>query len=491
MAAFADNRLPSHGLDADAVLARLDELAADDRDWRGGRVFSLVYSAGDDVLELLTRAANRFSAENALNTMAFPSLGWMQHDIVTITAGLLGADRRPAGQPGVPRLPHLGRHRVAAPGHQDRPGLGPCLGADHPAQHGARHQCPRRLREGGPLLRRRVAAGGGAGPTGAPTWTAFADCIDDDTVLVVGSAPSYPQGVIDPIPELAALAAERGILCHVDACLGGFLLPFLGTLGHVTKPWDLSVPGVTSISADLHKYGYASKGVSVIVYGDAELGRLQPFVTSNWLGGLYGSPSMAGTRPGGPIAAGWAVLHHLGEDGYLRLAEDAWRAATALRAAIGVDPGHRPAGCPGRHRPGLRRRRLGRGRHLRPGRRPGRARRLVLRPPDPTGQPPCHGARRPPGRHRRTLRRPGRRRRRAGPDGRAGRRPHHPLRHGLTGPHGRGGPGPGEHGVPLPPADPSSIHAGRAPVGGGGTVEGNGSRRTDLRRSSWIASGGP
>jgi glutamate/tyrosine decarboxylase-like PLP-dependent enzyme len=174
----------------------------------------------------------------------------------------------------------------------------------------------------------------------------MAEAVDDRTVLVVGSAPSYPQGVIDPIAELGALAAERGVLCHVDACLGGFLLPFLGTLGHVTKAWDLSVPGVTSISADLHKYGYASKGVSVILYGDAELARLQPFVTSNWLGGVYGSPSMAGTRPGGPIAAGWAVLQHLGEDGYQRLAADAWRAATTLRRTIDATPGVAVRGAP-------------------------------------------------------------------------------------------------------------------------------------------------
>ena len=121
MATFADNRLPAHGLDADAVLARLDDLAADDRDWRGGRVFSLVYNAGDEVLDLLSRAAARYSAENALNTMAFPSLGWMQHDIVTITAGLLGADRRPDGSRHHPGLSHLGGHRVPPPGHQDGP----------------------------------------------------------------------------------------------------------------------------------------------------------------------------------------------------------------------------------------------------------------------------------------------------------------------------------------------------------------------------------
>jgi glutamate/tyrosine decarboxylase-like PLP-dependent enzyme len=175
---------------------------------------------------------------------------------------------------------------------------------------------------------------------------AMADAIDDRTVLVVGSAPSYPQGVIDPIPTLAGLAAERGILCHVDACLGGFILPFLDRLGYLDKAWDLTVPGVTSISADLHKYGYASKGISVILYRTRELARLQPFITSNWLGGLYGSPSMAGTRPAGPIAAGWAVLHHLGMDGYLRLAEDTQVAASALKQAILDTPGLALRGAP-------------------------------------------------------------------------------------------------------------------------------------------------
>src|ERR1019366_4813009 len=137
---------------------------------------------------------------------------------------------------------------------------------------------------------------------------AMADAMDDDPVLVVGSAPSYPQGVIDPIPDLATLASERGILCHVDACLGGFILPFLGQLGHLDKQWDFTVPGVTSISADLHKYGYGSRGFSGVLYGRPELPRLQPFLTTNWPGALYGPPSMAGTPPAGPIAAGWAVL---------------------------------------------------------------------------------------------------------------------------------------------------------------------------------------
>ncbi len=450
------------------MLARLDDLAADDRDWRGGRVFSLVYNAGDDVLDLLSAAAGRYSAENALNTMAFPSLGWMQHDIVTITAGLLGADRRPAGAgPARGYLTSGGTESLLQAtktardwGRAERGVTRPNMvlaTSGHAAFEKAAHYFD--------VESRRVPVS----PDGSADVGAMADAMDDDTVLVVGSAPSYPQGVIDPIPDLGALAAERGVLCHVDACLGGFILPFLGTLGHVTKPWDLSVPGVTSISADLHKYGYASKGVSVILYGDADLARLQPFITSNWLGGLYGSPSMAGTRPGGPIAAGWAVLHYLGEDGYLRLAADAHAAATAPAAHHRHHARHRRPGRPRRHRAGLRRRRHGGGRHLRPGRRPHRAGRLVLRPPDPAGQPARHRARRTRRRHRRALRRPGRSRRRSGRLGRPGRRPGHHLRHGLTGrrPRDLRTRSPGRHAAdPLPVPIASSIHA-EAPVSDG------------------------
>ncbi len=343
---FPDNRLPEHGTEADEVLARMQELRVDDRDWRGGRVFSLVYSAGDQVHELLERAANLYSAENALNTMVFPSLGWMQNDIVTITTGLLGGDRMPDGEGegvrgfltsgGTESLLQAtktardwGRTRRGI----DRPNMVLATSA-HAAFEKAAHYFD--------VESRRIAVRSDF----TADVDAMADAVDDHTVLMVGSAPSYPQGVIDPIPTLAAIAADRGVLCHVDACLGGFILPFLDRLGYQTKSWDLSVPGVTSISADLHKYGYASKGISVILYRTPELARLQPFITSNWLGGLYGSPSMAGTRPAGPIAAGWAVLQYLGMDGYLRLAEDTHAAATAAKATITGTPGLALRGSP-------------------------------------------------------------------------------------------------------------------------------------------------
>jgi glutamate/tyrosine decarboxylase-like PLP-dependent enzyme len=148
----------------------------------------------------------------------------------------------------------------------------------------------------------------------------MAGAVNDRTVLVVGSAPQYPQGVVDPIPELAAIAAEAGANFHTDACMGGMVLPFLEMLGEpVSHAWDFRVEGVTSISVDLHKLGYTPKGASVLVHRTKSLRRYQTFVFDDWLGGFYASPNMQGTRPAVPMAAAWAVMHHLGIEGYRRL----------------------------------------------------------------------------------------------------------------------------------------------------------------------------
>jgi glutamate/tyrosine decarboxylase-like PLP-dependent enzyme len=167
----------------------------------------------------------------------------------------------------------------------------------------------------------------------------MADAIDDNTVLAVGSAPQYPQGVIDPIPELASLATDRGVGCHVDACMGGFVLPFLERGGREIPPWDFRVPGVTSISADLHKYGYVPKGISAIMHRSRELRRNQTFSFDGWLGGFYGSSGILGTKPGGPIAAAWAAFQYLGEDGYHRLCETAFTAREQFVAGVRAIPG--------------------------------------------------------------------------------------------------------------------------------------------------------
>jgi glutamate/tyrosine decarboxylase-like PLP-dependent enzyme len=323
--------MPEIGLPRSEVMQLLIAMKQRDQDWRGGRVFSLVYSAGDDVHELLSDALSLFSAENGLNVLAFPSIGVMQHDIVCNAATLLGADDPLAGGAvegyltsggtesllqAVKTARDVGRSRGIA-----RPGVVAAESA-HAAFTKAADYFDVDLVRVPVDADFRVSAG------------TLADACSDSTIMVVGSAPTYPQGVIDPIGEIAALALDRGILCHVDACMGGFLLPFLRELGRVDEPFDFTVPGVTSMSADVHKYGYASKGVSVILYRTHELARHQVFVTTDWLGGLYASTAMAGTRPAGPIAAAWAAIMHIGRQGYLELTRTAHDAARELRAGI-------------------------------------------------------------------------------------------------------------------------------------------------------------
>ncbi|MEZ0373530.1 MAG: aspartate aminotransferase family protein, partial [Candidatus Sericytochromatia bacterium] len=175
---------------------------------------------------------------------------------------------------------------------------------------------------------------------------AFEAAITPNTVLCVGSSPSYPQGVVDPIAEMAAIAQKRDILFHVDACVGGFMLPFVRKLGYEVPAFDFTVPGVTSMSADLHKYGYAAKGASVVLYRNSELRRHQFFVYTEWPGGIYPSPTMVGTRPGGSIAAAWAVMNFLGEEGYLRIAREVMETTRKVMRAVDEIEGIKVLGKP-------------------------------------------------------------------------------------------------------------------------------------------------
>jgi glutamate/tyrosine decarboxylase-like PLP-dependent enzyme len=162
--------------------------------------------------------------------------------------------------------------------------------------------------------------------------------INRRTVLIVGSAPTYPHGVVDPIEELGALAQRRGVPLHVDACLGGFLLPFVEELGGDVQPFDFRVPGVQSMSADVHKYGFAAKGASVVLYRDMDVLKHQFFVSVDWPGGLFASPALLGTRPGGSIAAAWAAMMAMGRKGYLDNARTIMRIARKLLDGIRAIP---------------------------------------------------------------------------------------------------------------------------------------------------------
>jgi glutamate/tyrosine decarboxylase-like PLP-dependent enzyme len=159
--------------------------------------------------------------------------------------------------------------------------------------------------------------------------------IDDRTALVVGSAPNYPHGVVDPIPELSAMAAERGIPFHTDACVGGFLLPFMERAGYDVPPFDFRVPGVSTMSADVHKYGFCTKGASVVLHREgSHVLQYQAFLYEDWPGGMYGSLALAGARPASPIAAAWAVMNYLGVDGYVRLVKQTMETANAIRRGV-------------------------------------------------------------------------------------------------------------------------------------------------------------
>ena len=329
--------LPALGCDVDDVLAELGAKRHADVDWASGRSFGMVYDGGPSVHEVAQRAAAEFLHENALNTKAFPSLGSIQSEVVRWTAGLLHGAPEVAGF-----LTSGGTESILCAvlaarerGRKERGISAPEIvmaESAHAAFHKAAHLFGLTVRKT-PVL---------------SDWTAdvaaMAAAANENTVLFVGSAPQYPQGVVDPIPAIAALASDVGANCHVDACMGGFVLPFAEMLGRDVPPWDFRVDGVTSISADIHKLGYAPKGVSVILHASSALRAYQTFVFDDWLGGFYASPNLQGTRPGAPMAMAWAVMRHLGVDGYMALTQSALGTADRLRTAIRETDGLRVLG---------------------------------------------------------------------------------------------------------------------------------------------------
>ena len=319
--------LPEHGRAHDDVLAELRTRKEHDARWQDGRTFGLVYDGGPDVEAIGAAAAELYLHDNALNTFAFPSLGSMQSEVVRITADLVHGDAEVAGfmTSGGTESILCAVKAARERGREERDITEPEMvvaASAHAAFHKAAHYFGIRLH--------KVPV--------RDDWRADVDAmaavVGPNTVLVVGSAPQYPQGVIDPIPDLAAVAAEVGASFHTDACMGGFVLPFMEDLGHELPPWDFRVDGVTTISADLHKLGYAPKGASVVLHRTKALRRHQTFVFDDWLGGFYASSGMQGTRSALPMATAWATLHHLGTEGYLRLTERT--IATRARMVEGI-----------------------------------------------------------------------------------------------------------------------------------------------------------
>lgn len=334
--------MPQQGRTVDDVLAELESMRAHDARWQDGRTFGMVYDGGPSVHEVAERAATMYLHENALNLNAFPSLKRIQSEAVAWTASLLHGPETAAGfltsggtesiQCAVLAARERGRAERGI-----RNGRIVVAESAHAAFHKSAHMFDM------PIVTVPVRDDYTA------DVDAMADAVDDQTVLVVGSAPQYPQGVVDPIPEIAALAASVGANCHVDACMGGFVLPFAEMLGRDVPPWDFRVDGVHSISADIHKLGYAPKGVSVILHRTKELRRYQTWVFDGWLGGFYGSPNLQGTRSGLPMAAAWAVMQHLGIDGYVELTRQTLQNADHMREGIAAIDGLRVLGAGNLH----------------------------------------------------------------------------------------------------------------------------------------------
>jgi sphinganine-1-phosphate aldolase len=327
------------GRSADDLLAELRSGRGGDADWRHGRTFSLVYNPADEGLEhLQEQVALAYLHENYLNPFAFPSLLRMERDVVAMAADLFH------GNPRAGRLSSGGTESLFLIVQVARDHARSVRGVAEPTIVLPSTAHPAFAKACKYLDVREVRVP--VGPDGRADVDATAAAVDDTTALVVGSAPCYPYGVVDPIPALAELAASRGALCHVDACLGGWLLPFLERLGEPIPPWDLRVEGVTSLSADIHKYGWCFKGASLLLHRDEELQRHQFFIFDGWPGGIYGSATTAGTRPAAPIAAAWATIRYLGEEGYLRLAGQVREASSRLRSGVAAIEGLRITGDP-------------------------------------------------------------------------------------------------------------------------------------------------
>lgn len=331
--------LPDQGLDLRAIQARFDELESNDWDTRSGRLPLHCYYASDEADRISDEAYRRFTRANALASEAFPSCRRMETELVHIALALLngGADAAGSvtsgGTESILLALKAARDAAAERGAVGNPNI-VVPDSAHPA-----------FDKGAHLLGLRVIRV----PTGADfrcDVAAMEAAIDHDTILIVGSAPSLPFGLIDPISALSDLALRRNVWLHVDSCIGGLLAPFVRASGHAVPAFDFALPGVRSMSADLHKFGYAAKGASLVLYRSTEDQRFQFSRFSDWPKGEYVTPTLAGTRSGGPIAAAWAVMHHLGRDGYLDITRRLMRLRDRYLDGYRAIPGIRVIGDP-------------------------------------------------------------------------------------------------------------------------------------------------
>jgi len=340
---FAVHRtLPEDGTAKEVVLAELAAMsAAEDPTWEGGQCSGTMYCGDHDHYDYLNEAFSHFSYVNSLQRDMCPSSTKFEAEVIAMTLDLLSAaaltNTTPAGlvtSGGSGSIAHAvlayrEHHRTSGRPNMIKPETA------HPAFAKAGHLFG---------VEMRVAPVDPVTTLVDLEWVR--DHVDENTVALIGSACNYGYGTVDPITELGELALERGVGLHVDGCLGGFILPFGRELGYDIAPFDFAVPGVTSISADTHKYGYALKGTSVLCFADKALRNDQYFYLTDWSGGKYCSPGMDGSRSAGLLAATWAAMVHLGRSGYRHYAEQIFATSATMQQAVRSHPSLRILGAP-------------------------------------------------------------------------------------------------------------------------------------------------
>ncbi len=333
--------IPQQGRPKEEIFAALQRFKARDLDWESGRVWAYVYNPGSEIRQVVNQAYTMFLTENALDPTVFPSLLKLETEVVRMVAELLQGDEQVVGHLTTggteSNMLAVKTARDWARAHRSevsQPEMVLPITA-HASFHKAAHY----------LCVKPVVVG--INPhTFQVEPEAMRAAITPNTILLVASAPNWSQGVVDPIPEIAAIAREHGLLFHVDACVGGFYLSFLRKMGYPVPDFDFSVPGVTSISADLHKYGYAAKGASTILYRNRDLRRYQMFACAETTAYTLINPTMLSTKSGGPMAGAWAVLNYLGEEGFFHIVRTVHEATQRLIAGIHDIPGLRVLGEP-------------------------------------------------------------------------------------------------------------------------------------------------
>lgn len=318
-------QIPEQGLPPDEILRTLEAYKQHDAPWRAGRVLAGVYDPGAVVAEVVKAAYGMYLGENALYPNYFPSLLRLENEVVRMVAGLLQGDEEVVGNctSGGTESIMLAVKAARDKARAERPEVtAPEMVLPHTA-HAAFHKAAHYLGVR-PVITRFDPDTFRADPE------AIRAAITPNTILLVASAPCYSHGVVDPIPQIAAAARERGLPLHVDACVGGIQLAFMRRAGFPVPPFDLAVEGVTSLSVDMHKYGYAAKGASVVLYRDRGLRRHALFCSADTTGYAVINTTVLSSKTGGPIAGAWATLQALGERGYLAIVRETMEATRRL-----------------------------------------------------------------------------------------------------------------------------------------------------------------